>query len=140
MEKRGIQSIVSAEREVGDDHSVEVIIPRGFSVKINALEPSETEPVDVDRRFMILTHTHLSQVHVLMITSAIPAAPEIEPEKMMDLLEAAWAVIANSGVFNNPEEPSPGCREAAERWRDQYHRTLTAWCKRHTAEGPGSSD
>ncbi len=40
-----------------------------------------------------------------------------------ELLEAAWGVIANAhgGDWG---QASPAWRDAAERWRDQYHKTL----------------
>lgn len=44
------------------------------------------------------------------------------PEKRM--LEAAWQLIANSGAMDNPENASPGWKEAALNWRDAYHEIL----------------
>lgn len=44
--------------------------------------------------------------------------------KELDLAEAAWGVIANAGGWDDPGCASPGWREAAERWRDQYHDLL----------------
>jgi hypothetical protein len=41
-----------------------------------------------------------------------------------DLLGEAWTVIANSGVFGDPDTPTEGCKEAAIRWRDKYHAYL----------------
>lgn len=39
-----------------------------------------------------------------------------------DLLEAAWGIIANADRgWNDPE-----WKEAAERWRDDYHERLDA--------------
>ncbi len=42
-----------------------------------------------------------------------------------DLLEAAWGLIANAygGDWDQAAEAS-GWKQAAERWRDDYHRTL----------------
>lgn len=42
-----------------------------------------------------------------------------------DLLEWAWGIIANAGG-GNWELESPEWREAASRWRDAYHGTLSA--------------
>lgn len=41
-----------------------------------------------------------------------------------DLLEAAWVIIANAGG-GNWELESQEWRDAASRWRDDYHRTLS---------------
>lgn len=42
-----------------------------------------------------------------------------------DLLEAAWGLIANAyGGDWDLASPASGWKEAAERWRDQYHKTL----------------
>ena len=43
-------------------------------------------------------------------------------EPHMDLLEAAWGVIANAGWDDCAK--TTGWQEAAERWRDDYHRWL----------------
>lgn len=40
------------------------------------------------------------------------------------MLEVAWGIIANAGGWTDPSVASPGWREAAERWRDQYHARL----------------
>ncbi len=51
------------------------------------------------------------------------------PEQMMDLLEAAWGVIANAGGWRATDvEASPGWLPAAEQWRDRYLDTLHVWC------------
>jgi hypothetical protein len=44
----------------------------------------------------------------------------VSPES--DLLESAWAIIANAGWRG--EEKSPGWDDAAVRWRDDYFRWL----------------
>jgi len=54
--------------------------------------------------------------------------PRLHVNSLIDHLELAWGIIANSGVFGNPPEPTQGCREAAERWRDEWHMILRAWC------------
>ena len=41
----------------------------------------------------------------------------------MDLIEAAWGVIANANN-GNWDEASPEWRTAAERWRDNWHLLL----------------
>ena len=51
------------------------------------------------------------------------------------LLESAWGVIANAGGWDDPNVASPGWREAAERWRDEYHARLSARGRAITA-GP----
>lgn len=60
----------------------------------------------------------------------------LHPASLVDLLEGAWGVIANSGVFGNPSEPTEGCREAAERWRDRWHATLAAHVKQYPDPTP----
>ena len=47
---------------------------------------------------------------------ALPAEPH------MNLLETAWGVIANAGW--NDDAKTTGWQEAAERWRNDYHRWL----------------
>lgn len=42
------------------------------------------------------------------------------------LLESAWGVIANAGGWDDAHAATPGWREAAERWRDEYHARLSA--------------
>jgi hypothetical protein len=162
MEKHGINPTADSAQltYVSRGKVTRITIPRGHLIEIDTSVSSEVELADTPpaplvrngapRMKIVFLVTPLADARPIMVTGNGPAVsgdlltdlavPEIEPEKMMDLLEAAWAVIANSGVFLNPKEPSPGCREAAERWRDQYHRTLTAWCKRRAAGGPGSSD
>ena len=45
--------------------------------------------------------------------------------EMLDLLEAAWGIIANSyGGDWDLASPQSGWKEAAERWRDEYHALL----------------
>lgn len=50
-----------------------------------------------------------------------------------DLLETAWAVIANAGWSNTSK--SPGWEEAAVRWRDRYH----TWLDRHLERQRGGA-
>jgi hypothetical protein len=59
------------------------------------------------------------------------ASPDDEPtpdEPHIELLEAAWGIIANAGwdAFSGRVDlaKSPGWHEAAVRWRDDYHRWL----------------
>jgi hypothetical protein len=44
----------------------------------------------------------------------------------VDLIEAAWGLIANAagGDWNEADKLSPGWKRAAEEWRDAYHKTL----------------
>jgi len=70
---------------------------------------------------------------VAAIPSPSPASPEpvaaatgpdgaLPAERHMDLLESAWGVIANAGWDDCAK--TTGWQEAAERWRDDYHRWL----------------
>ena len=160
MEEHGIRSTADSAQLmcVKRGKVTRITIPQGHLIEIDTSVSSEVELAGAPpaplvrsgapRMKIVFLVTPLAGAEPVKVTESNAsadlltpsAAPEIEPEKMMDLLETAWVVIANSGVFSNPKEPSPGCREAAERWRDQYHRTLTAWCKRHTAGRPGPSD
>lgn len=53
----------------------------------------------------------------------------------LDLLEAAWGIIANAHGGNWDDTPEDW-REAAERWRDQYHERLDAALHDTTASPP----
>jgi hypothetical protein len=50
-------------------------------------------------------------------------------EPHMHLLETAWGVIANAGMYGQPK--TRGWQEAAVRWRDDYHR----WLDQHLRPG-----
>ena len=50
------------------------------------------------------------------VDEALPDEPHV------NLLEMAWGVIANAGWDESAK--TPGWQEAAERWRDRYHRWL----------------
>lgn len=56
---------------------------------------------------------------------------------LRDLLELAWGIIANS-YGGNWDLASLEWREAAIRWRDRYHATLSDFP--NTSETPVSSD
>ena len=48
-----------------------------------------------------------------------------ELRKAQDHLETAWGVIANAGVsLGDWNSMTPEWREAAEKWRDEWHRML----------------
>lgn len=67
-----------------------------------------------------------------------PAAAEdsaLPSEPVMDLLEAAWGIIANAGAGDWDSQPQ-AWREAAERWRDRYHAAVRAFCGQLPAEEP----
>lgn len=50
-----------------------------------------------------------------------------ELRKAQDHLETAWGVIANAGVsLGDWNSMTPEWREAAEKWRDEWHRMLSA--------------
>jgi hypothetical protein len=76
-------------------------------------------------------HNALADAHHHQMIHKSLGKPTLHPTRLVDLLEDAWCVIANSGVFGNPSEPTEGCREAAERWRDRWHATLAAHVKQY---------
>jgi len=44
-------------------------------------------------------------------------------DEQAELLHDGWAVIANSGAFDNG--PTEGCHDAAVAWRDRWHACLS---------------
>ena len=63
------------------------------------------------------------------------AAPQDDPlpgDPAMDLLEAAWGIIANAGWDGCAK--TPGWQEAAILWRDRYHVVLRAFCEGRTPD------
>lgn len=91
---------------------------------------SQRAASDAQRRVADIAET--LQVSSLVKTGWTPPtsdAAALRVDALVDLLEDAWGIIANSGVFGNPSEPTKGCREAAERWRDRWHETLDVYCK-----------
>jgi hypothetical protein len=56
--------------------------------------------------------------------------PVFQEGPIDDLHEAAWVVIANAGGWMDSDVASPGWKEAAERWRDEYLFRLGAQCRR----------
>lgn len=59
-----------------------------------------------------------------IIAAAVRADERAKVDDWADLAYDAWCVIANSGAFGNPPDPSEGFPEAAVRWRDRYHAML----------------
>lgn len=57
---------------------------------------------------------------------------EPEPDPGQELLYTAWTVIANASGGDWMKQ-TPEWREAAERWRDRFHDSLTARSERDTA-------
>lgn len=54
-----------------------------------------------------------------------------------DMLGAAWGIIANA-FYGNWNEASPEWRQAAERWRDEYHKIIGAARKRDVDPSDGT--
>ena len=48
----------------------------------------------------------------------------MKEEQLKDLLETAWGIIANANGGNWDIAPKEW-KEAAEKWRDEYHKTLS---------------
>lgn len=148
MEKPWLRSVADSADMlyVTDGRVTRISVPRGHRIEVDASTSRETGGVaggGAPQLRVVLLVTPIAGVEPpeISLSTAVgheASAAATAPEQMMDLLEAAWGVIANSGVFGNPQEPSPGCREAAVRWRDQYHETLSAWCRRQAPATPGS--
>ncbi len=65
-----------------------------------------------------------SQIYWEVANAAISAIPDGEGDRiaaLLDHLDSAWGVIANAG-WDDGGGKSPGWREAAEKWRDKWHK------------------
>jgi hypothetical protein len=62
----------------------------------------------------------------------------VPPAELLDLLEAAWGVLANAG-WDGAARPE-GWQEAAERWRDRYHEVLSRALHPQSADEPARED
>jgi hypothetical protein len=59
-----------------------------------------------------------------------------ELRKAQDHLETAWGVIANAGVsLGDWKSMTPEWQDAAEKWRDEWHKMLSANARLDRPEG-----
>jgi hypothetical protein len=112
--------------EAPADPAVEAAADALVAAVVAAVDTTPDEMTDVDRE-------QAADVARAVLAAAVPAllaerdrlAAQLAAARSEgDLLGEAWTVIANSGVFGNPDTPTEGCREAAIRWRDKYHAYL----------------